>query len=126
MTTVDQTQRITPPRNAVSELERQVERGSMFTQAVFQKSFTRLSLVEAVVREMAEVLVERGIIADGDLPGAKAAYQETAAAPDDSGDIQRRCRGPRSLSGSTRPSRRIPSRSTAPPACRSARRCAAA
>jgi hypothetical protein len=33
-------------------LERQVERGSMFNQAVFQKAFQRLSLVEGLLREL--------------------------------------------------------------------------
>ena len=47
----------------VKELERQVERGSMFTQAVFQESFTRSSLVEEVVG-MVDVLVTRGVVAD--------------------------------------------------------------
>jgi Fe-S-cluster containining protein len=64
--------------NPVSELERQVERGSMFTQAVFQKSFTRLSLVEAVVREMLDLLVERGVVAGGELADAMNALDETA------------------------------------------------
>ena len=88
MTTVDQPQRAVPPRSAVSELERQVERGSMFTQAVFQKSFTRLSLVESVVRELTEVLVERGIVAGDDLPGAKAAFPEPEPATYSDADIR--------------------------------------
>lgn len=70
-----------PPRSAVAELERQVERGSMFNQAVFQKSFTRLSLVEAAVREVVEVLVARGVVGGEDLPDARAALQETAPRP---------------------------------------------
>lgn len=52
----------------------------MFTQAVFQKSFTRLSLVETVVGEMVEALVARGVIAGEELPGA-AVLQELAVAP---------------------------------------------
>jgi Fe-S-cluster containining protein len=59
----------------VKELERQVERGSMFTQAVFQESFTRLSLVEEVVREMVDVLVTRGVVAD-ELTEARHALAE--------------------------------------------------
>ena len=62
----------------VYELERQVERGSMFTQAVFQKSFTRLSLVEAVIRELADVLVERGLLAEEDLSDARGAMDGPA------------------------------------------------
>ena len=73
-------------RNSVAELERQVERGSMFTQAVFQKSFTRLSLVETVVREMVDVLVERGVVAGEELADAKRALDETARRPDGNKD----------------------------------------
>lgn len=61
----------------VKELERQVERGSMFTQAVFQESFTRLSLVEEVVREVVDVLVTCGVGAD-ELTEAKDALGEVA------------------------------------------------
>jgi Fe-S-cluster containining protein len=71
-----------PARSPVRELERQVERGSMFTQAVFQKSFTRLSLVEAAVREVVEVLVARGVLDGDDLPDAHAALAETEPRPD--------------------------------------------
>jgi Fe-S-cluster containining protein len=60
-------------RSAVEELERQVERGSMFTQAVLQKSFTRLSLVEAVVGELVDTLTEKGVVSAGELPAAAAA-----------------------------------------------------
>ena len=76
-------------RNPVSELERQVERGSMFTQAVFQKSFTRLSLVEAVVREMLDVFEKRGVVAEDDLIEVKTALEETAQRPEDDDDDTR-------------------------------------
>ncbi len=65
-------------RNPVSELERQVERGSMFTQAVFQESFTRLSQVEAVVREVVDLLAERDVVAGGKLADARAGLRERA------------------------------------------------
>lgn len=61
------------------ELERQVERGAMFTQAVFQKSFTRLSTVEAVVWELVETLVDKGVVAPAELPGASSARDEAEA-----------------------------------------------
>jgi len=61
------------PRSPVLELERQVERGSMFTQAVFQKSFTRLSLVEAMLAELIETLTVKGVVVPDELPGATAA-----------------------------------------------------
>jgi hypothetical protein len=51
-------------------LERQVERGSMFNQAVFQKAFQRLSLVEGLLRELTEAVCERGVVTPDDLPGA--------------------------------------------------------
>jgi hypothetical protein len=76
MTTVP---RPSEPRALVAELERQVERGSMFNQAVFQKSFTRLSTVEAVVWELVDQLLERGVVAAEDLPGANAAQAEAEA-----------------------------------------------
>jgi Fe-S-cluster containining protein len=61
------------PGSPIVELERQVERGSMFTQAVFQKSFTRLSLVEAMLGEVIDTLLAKGVIADDELPGVTAA-----------------------------------------------------
>jgi Fe-S-cluster containining protein len=81
----DMTTRKTPQR-AVAELERQVERGSMFTQAVFQKSFTRLSTIEAVVWELVEALVDGGVVAGEDLPGVAAAHEEMAGRGDGASD----------------------------------------
>jgi hypothetical protein len=68
-----------PSRVPLAELERQVERGSMFTQAVFQKSFTRLSTLEAVVWELVETLVDKAVVAPAELPGAVAAREEVDA-----------------------------------------------
>jgi Fe-S-cluster containining protein len=68
-----------PGRHPVAELERQVERGSMFTQAVFQKSFTRLSAMEAVVWELVETLVAKGVVAGEDLPDAAAVHRDREA-----------------------------------------------
>ena len=85
------------------ELERQVERGSMFTQAVFQKSFTRLSLVEAVVREIVEVLVERGVVAGDDLAEARRRPGGSEpGGPKTKTMSVLRCAGRRLPSGSTR------------------------
>jgi Putative zinc- or iron-chelating domain len=69
-------------RAPLAELERQVERGSMFTQAVFQKSFTRLSTLEAVVWELVETLVDKEVVAVAELPGAVAARVELEARSD--------------------------------------------
>jgi Fe-S-cluster containining protein len=63
-------------RMPLAELERQVERGSMFTQAVFQKSFTRLSTLEAVVWELLEALVDKEVVTPLELPGAVTARAE--------------------------------------------------
>jgi len=64
------------PGSPIVELERQVERGSMFTQAVFQKSFTRLSLVEAMLGELIDTLMLKGLVVPDELPGATAAAAE--------------------------------------------------
>jgi Fe-S-cluster containining protein len=61
----------------------------MFTQAVFQKSFTRLSLVEAVMREMVDVLVERGVLAEEDLGEARAALAQAAPEPEADSDVRK-------------------------------------
>jgi len=73
--------------DAVIELERQVERGSMFTQAVFQKSFSRLSAVEATVRELVEQLVESGVVADT-RPHGSVATEETKEEQEEQEDQQ--------------------------------------
>jgi len=64
---------------ALRALERQVERGSMFNQAVFQKAFQRLSLVEGLLRELTEAVCERGVLSADDLPGAVKAEMEADA-----------------------------------------------
>src|ERR1700722_4946607 len=63
----------------VRALERQVERGSMFNQAVFQRAFQRLSLVENLLRELTEAVCERGVLSPDDLPGAVKAEIEADA-----------------------------------------------
>jgi Fe-S-cluster containining protein len=68
-----------PQGSPLDELERQVERGSMFTQAVMQKGFTRLSLVEAMVGELVDTLVSQGVVAPGDLPGCQSAAADATA-----------------------------------------------
>jgi Fe-S-cluster containining protein len=60
-------------------LERQVERGSMFNQAVFQKAFQRLSLVEGLLRELTEAVCEHGLLSPADLPGAVQAEIDSDA-----------------------------------------------
>lgn len=60
-------------RDAFEELERQVERGSMFTQAVLQKAFNRLSLLELRVQELTDAAVTRGVVPPDALPVAAEA-----------------------------------------------------
>src|SRR5437016_6598076 len=52
---------------AVAELDRQVERGSFFTQAVFQRGFTRLEQVESLLTRLVDVLAAQGVIAPEEL-----------------------------------------------------------
>jgi Fe-S-cluster containining protein len=87
-----------PPRQSdLHELERQVERGSMFTQAVFQKGFTRLSLVEAMVGELVDTLLTKGVVAADDLPGFQSAAAEATARAEEAeqlSDVARSLRWP--------------------------------
>ena len=83
--------------NASSDLralERQVERGSMFNQAVFQKAFQRLSLVESLLRELTEAVCERGVLAPADLPGAVQAEMEADARAEASEEVEASLRWP--------------------------------
>ena len=50
----------------------------MFTQAVLQKSFTRLSLVEAMMGELVGALAGKGVVEPAEIPGVVAAVQESA------------------------------------------------
>jgi Fe-S-cluster containining protein len=51
----------------VDELERQVERGSLFTQATFQRGFTRIQNTEALLTAVIRALVARGVVSEEDL-----------------------------------------------------------
>ncbi len=85
------------PGSPLDELERQVERGSMFTQAVFQKSFTRISLVEAMLGELVDTLMAKGVVVPDELPGAAAAAAEAeirAEAAEQLSDAERSLRWP--------------------------------
>jgi Fe-S-cluster containining protein len=48
--------------SAVAELDRQVERGSFFTQAVLQRGFSRLDQAETLLTRLVEALADRGVI----------------------------------------------------------------
>jgi len=59
----------------------------MFTQAVFQKSFTRVSEVEAVVGELVDALLARGVVDAADLPGFHAAANDAQARADEVSEL---------------------------------------
>jgi hypothetical protein len=51
----------------LDELNRQVERGSLFTQATLQRSFNRLDTIEGVVMALVEALSARGVVSPDEL-----------------------------------------------------------
>jgi Fe-S-cluster containining protein len=59
--------------DAVAELDRQVERGSFFTQAVFQRGFSRLEQVETLLTRLVDLLAAQGMVAPEELGFALAA-----------------------------------------------------
>jgi Fe-S-cluster containining protein len=69
----------------------------MFTQAVFQKSFTRLSVVEAMLKELVDTLEAKGVVVADELPGVSAAAAEAearAAHAEQRSDAERSMRWP--------------------------------
>ncbi|GAC1362187.1 MAG: hypothetical protein NVSMB32_02270 [Actinomycetota bacterium] len=54
-------------RQAIPELERQVERASMFAQASFDRLVWRMQGTEAYVNDLVEVLRTRGVLQEEDL-----------------------------------------------------------
>lgn len=64
----------------VDELERQLERGSMFTLAVLHRSGQRLGRAEALLGGMLEVLQAKGLVSDDDLQAVFAADEVDEAA----------------------------------------------
>jgi Fe-S-cluster containining protein len=72
--------------SAVSELDRQVERGSFFTQAVFQRGFSRLEQTETLLTRLVDVLASRGVVDSEELGFAMTAA--VARQPEESGDSE--------------------------------------
>ena len=65
----------------VNELERQVERGSLFTHTVLTEQAERANTTEALVNGLIDVLIQDGVIeADRLRQAAEAVQDETAAA----------------------------------------------
>ena len=58
-------------------LERQLERDSIRTQGLFNRSFERLSELEQLLLGLLDVLVQRGVVAEGEVePAARAVAEE--------------------------------------------------
>jgi Fe-S-cluster containining protein len=51
----------------LAELDRQVERGSLFTQATLQKGFERINGMEALLAELIRALTARGLVTEEDI-----------------------------------------------------------
>lgn len=51
----------------LAELDRQVQRGSLFAQAVFQRGFSRIEATETLLFRLVEALGERGVVTPDEL-----------------------------------------------------------
>jgi Fe-S-cluster containining protein len=71
---------------ALQQLERQVERGSLFMQASFEAIAGRTSGVEGFVVELVEVLRAKGVLADDDLRPTGADTE--AGTPPEAGPVE--------------------------------------
>lgn len=66
---------------AVAELDRQLERGSLFTQAVFQRGFQRIDHAESLLAGLIEVLAAKGVISPGEVGVAFAGEEDEGEGP---------------------------------------------
>lgn len=73
---------------AVSELDRQLERGSFFTQAVFQREFSRLEQAEALLTRLVDVLAGRGLLSPEELGLAAKPQPDPAGAAPSSAPVE--------------------------------------
>lgn len=74
--------------SAVAELDRQVERGSFFTQAVLQRGFSRLEAAETLLTRLVDVLASRGLVDPEELGFALAwPPEEPVRSDDDEADL---------------------------------------
>ena len=62
-----------PQDDPVGEVERQMERGSQFTQAALDKLVARLAGAEEYITELVGILRARGVLSDADLVDEEAA-----------------------------------------------------
>ena len=74
------------PADALAELDRQMERGSLFTQAVLQRGFSRIEQAESLLLRLVDVLGARGIVAAEELGLVDAGPAPSAAADDEAGE----------------------------------------
>lgn len=67
----------------LDELDRQVERASLFTHASFDRIAMRASGIQAELHELVEVLREKGILDSGDLQPATPVVPQAEGAEED-------------------------------------------
>ena len=63
-----------------SDLERQLERSGIRTQAIFNRTFERLSELEAILLGLVDVLARRGLVDEDELSPAAQRIEEAIAA----------------------------------------------
>jgi len=69
----------------IAELDRQIERGSLFTQASLERSFHRLNNAEALLSRVIDRLVANGLMTEDEL-GVTLEDAEDAQQPEDDGE----------------------------------------
>jgi hypothetical protein len=71
--------------NRLDGLDRQLERGGVRTQSLFNRTFERLSEVEAMVLGLLDALLARGVVAPADVePAVRRVEQQIAARGEES------------------------------------------
>lgn len=69
--------------NGLEGLERQLERGGVRTQSLFNRTFERLSEVEAMLLGLLDVLLARKVITEAEIePAVRRIEEQVAARPD--------------------------------------------
>lgn len=63
-----------------ADLDRQLERSGIRTQAIFNRTFERLSELEAILLGLVDVLASRGLVDEGELSPAVQRIEEAIAA----------------------------------------------
>jgi Fe-S-cluster containining protein len=72
----------------IAELDRQVERGSFFTQAVFQRGFRRIDQAESLLSGLIDALAAKGVISPEEV-GVTFDDDEAGDVADSGGDGER-------------------------------------